>query len=499
VIAVAFEFLAGRYHAAPWDRHANEGAVEWPPSPWRILRTLVAASYRIEPRPTPHELGHLIEKLTAPPIYRAPRCSEGHTRHYMPTDGKPTLVFDAFIAVGGGAGARDAELVVGWPEVELEPAELQLLDNLLATTGYLGRAESWVAARRVEWQGEDANIRPATTDLPSVRGTVRLQSALPSAEYEAWSVTAPKPGRNARLPRNVLEVLHQSTEDLHRQGWSIAPGSTWLTYERPESLTGVRPTRRVATRARTLPTFARYAVSSAVLPRLTEAVAIGERLRVALMSYAGQRDADTLALFSGKDAEGRPLLDVHRHAFYLPADEDNDGRIDHLVVFANGGFSDDSRRVLESLHRLWGHGGHDLSLALIGFGNPADYAASETGGGTALAGISSTWESRTPVVLPRHTKFRGGRWVDTPDEQVIRMVEQLGHPRPVSVERTDGTSVNGSHVPWFRFRRVRLNGGGRMAGAKGFGFRLRFAEPVRGPIAIGYGAHVGLGQFVAVT
>ena len=33
-------FPWGRYHANPWGRHVNEGAVELPPSPWRLLRAV---------------------------------------------------------------------------------------------------------------------------------------------------------------------------------------------------------------------------------------------------------------------------------------------------------------------------------------------------------------------------------------------------------------------------------------------------------------------------
>ena len=29
----------------------------------------------------------------------------------------------------------------------------------------------------------------------------------------------------------------------------------------------------------------------------------------------------------------------------------------------------------------------------------------------------------------------------------------------------------------------------------GYGFEIEFAEPVQGPIALGYGCHFGLGQF----
>lgn len=49
MIAISLTFPAGRYHATPWDRHVNEGAVEWPPSPWRLLRSLVAVWKRTLP------------------------------------------------------------------------------------------------------------------------------------------------------------------------------------------------------------------------------------------------------------------------------------------------------------------------------------------------------------------------------------------------------------------------------------------------------------------
>ena len=39
---LAIRFPLGRYHANPWDRAVNEGETEWPPSPWRLLRALVA-------------------------------------------------------------------------------------------------------------------------------------------------------------------------------------------------------------------------------------------------------------------------------------------------------------------------------------------------------------------------------------------------------------------------------------------------------------------------
>ena len=42
MIGLSIRFPAGRFHATPWGRHVNEEAPEWPPSPWRLLRALVA-------------------------------------------------------------------------------------------------------------------------------------------------------------------------------------------------------------------------------------------------------------------------------------------------------------------------------------------------------------------------------------------------------------------------------------------------------------------------
>ena len=46
MIALSVRFIAGRYHATPWGHHVNEGLIEWPPSPWRILRALLASCKR---------------------------------------------------------------------------------------------------------------------------------------------------------------------------------------------------------------------------------------------------------------------------------------------------------------------------------------------------------------------------------------------------------------------------------------------------------------------
>src|SRR5690606_29798204 len=125
VLALAFDFLAGRYHATPWGRHVNEADVAWPPDPWRIARALLATWRRkIEPREIAREtIGRLLEKLASElPSYALPPAVHAHARHYMPIrEGraeKTTLVFDAFARFGAGS-----RLVVAWSGIRLDTDE----------------------------------------------------------------------------------------------------------------------------------------------------------------------------------------------------------------------------------------------------------------------------------------------------------------------------------------------------------------------------------------
>src|ERR1035441_5377863 len=99
---IELSFPAGRFHGTPWGRHVNEGAVEWPPSPWRLLRALIATWHlKAQDDILPEILKSLITSLAGVmPSYRLPEASLGHTRHFMPyIEGKnesKTKIFDAF-------------------------------------------------------------------------------------------------------------------------------------------------------------------------------------------------------------------------------------------------------------------------------------------------------------------------------------------------------------------------------------------------------------------
>ena len=81
--------------------------------------------------------------------------------------------------------------------------------------------------------------------------------------------------------------------------------------------------------------------------------------------YNGGNVSPTL---SGKEVDGRPRTG-HQHAFYLPTDEDQDGRLDHLTVWVPSGLNTlevDALARVDTLNP--GQGRPEVRLALLGYG-----------------------------------------------------------------------------------------------------------------------------------
>jgi len=304
MIAIAFRFPAGRYHATPWGRHVNEAEVEWPPSPWRILRALIATWHRKADQERYPEtlLQGLIERMAEVlPHYRLPPGVRAHTRHYMP-QGKPgetSLVFDAFVRLDA-----QAELIAAWPGLDLSAEERELLAALLRDIGFLGRAESWVEARLVEdWQ-DAPNCVPSELSVNLQTGEalepVRLIAPLDGKAYaERRRKMIAEHGLDARklnktqkqiletMPERLLDALQVDTAALHNAGWSQPPSSRFVTYQRPYDCLSVAP-RPQPRRSSVHVTTARLILIGKPLPRIEDAVRIGEVVRKAVVKQADQ-------------------------------------------------------------------------------------------------------------------------------------------------------------------------------------------------------------------
>ncbi|MGH9759328.1 MAG: type I-G CRISPR-associated protein Csb2, partial [Blastocatellia bacterium] len=189
---------------------------------------------------------------------------------------------------------------------------------------------------------------------------------------------------------------------------------------------------------------------------------------------------------------GVPLAG-HRHAHYFATDEDRNQTVDHLTIYAPRGFDEGDVDALKSIRsvslpqrRL------RVGVRLLGIGVPSSYAAT-------IFGEARRWRSVTPFSLPRFPNRGGGkppRPRDLPEGQLRREIRLRGLPEPVSIKSLDGYAVPGRPgIPWAAFEATRYNGtrGNGLAG-----FEIEFAEPVRGPISLGFACHFGLGLFLPV-
>jgi len=505
MVAIAFRFPAGRYHATPWGRHVNEAAVAWPPEPWRIVRGFIATWHRKVDHATYSEeaLTSLLGALAGePPVYQLPEAIHAHTRHYMPVrsgrQDKKTLIFDAFVRL-----APEAELVVAWPSVDLDPNQTALLDDLLTPLGYLGRAESWVEARRLAvWEGEPNCVpgeEAVDPDTGEVLGeVVPLYLPQPPGEYgqlrermlSGLTARGLKPRERKRveatLPEAWLAALSLDTSDLQAAGWSAPPAARLIHYLRPEAaLQPMAPPRPKPSRPSASPTTARFALYGRPLPRVEDAVKVGEWLRSGLMGQAKRILGEDRIPPELAGHHGSQRAEGHDHAFFLPEDADGDGRIDHVVLHIPAGLSADGCQVVAALRRLWTREGYDWQVILEGLGGGPALAAA-----TPLFGESRTWLSVTPYLHPWHVKKRF-----TVADQLRRECRERGLPELSAVEAIPTVQVASRPRHAVHFYRFRSKRGLTQPDTHGSFWRLTFAEPVAGPLALGFACHFGLGLF----
>ena len=485
MLAIKLAFTTGRFHATPWGRHVNEGVPEWPPSPWRILRGIVATWRRTLPHLPPKRIAPIVEALASEhPKFHLPSASTGHTRHYMPYNkGKKertTLVIDTFVAMD----AKGAVYAV-WPEVKLSLAQRDDLSIILRNMPYLGRAESWVEAS-------------LASEPPKTNAYALESGSLPQGDWEITRTLTP------RTPIK-LKDLEVESSTLRRGGRIDPEGAQWWPYIRKaDCFTAYRTVQRQRRSRDAKATVVRFAMAGNPLPMASDTLRWGELARKSAMAkYGRQNEGGKSEMLSGKDGEGNPLRG-HRHAFYVPSDEGGNGRLDHLTVWAPGGLDEKEFKALVSVNMLNPGGQREpVQLVYQAHGKEEDFASV-----SPLFNRSKRWRSLTPYVLTRHVKFRGPkdqkRMVDSPEDQIRRElclrypdgpaltgVKIVGHREPIKPVR-EGRSSGFRSFDFFRYRQGGSNGGGA------FNFQIEFEREVCGPFILGFACHYGLGIFVPV-
>lgn len=527
-------FPGRRYHATPWGHHVNEGLIEWPPSPWRLLRALLATGHAKRHWPAegpPAVARRLIEQLASVmPAYRLPAAVGTHSRHYLPLaefkDGREatTLVFDTWAQVDDGV------LAVRW-DVTLPPEEHQELAALARELGYLGRSESWVEGKLSDGDAADGFDVLPVDSKPNPGPDweqVALLAAEPAADYAAWRLGALREARAATgidpgkakhsaaekrrlaaveppFPADLIACLQAETGWLRKLGWSQPPGSRKLLYwRRRDSLEAGAPiprrqVHRSASVEAMLLAIDNASGNSHALPVVARSLPQGELLHRALIANASRLDGHSVVL-SGCDAQRKPLATPHLHAHLLHLDLDGDGHLDHVLIWAPMGLDADAQAAIRATRRSYTKGGTaPLRLALVGSGTLDELAQLPTLLGERLSTLfgqaqspASRWRSLTPFVPPRHLK-RNGR--NSLHGQICAELESRGLPtlRALTVldPRTDEAARAARH-----FKRVRSHGP-QPPQDLGLFLDIELEAPAHGPICLGYASHYGLGLFHA--
>lgn len=485
MITLKLEFLAGSFHANPWDRGVNEGEVEWPPSPWRMLRAITAGWHRSDVGEQ-DVLRQVLDALAEAPVYYLPRATAGHTRHYVLLggikNGKPekTLMLDSFLALERGREPV-ATAYVAWPRVQLTSEERTLLQGACGSISYLGRAESWCSITVVDAPEQPDGV--AIVDLAS-----RSDSTGPLVRRLAASPDLRGIG--------LLRSLSETTAEMRRAKRLVPPGTVWVEYRLPDDFLLVR--EQYDEREHELPAFGptmlRFTVertAKSILPPITQAVSIAEVMRRAAMQrYSDTNGGTATTRLAGKKEEGSGKREGHDHPYYLPIDTHETGRIDRIDVWFPQGCTHAEYRAVTSIANLYDRFVFDGDLALTFLGATGPPRA-------------RVWNTATPVVLDRFPKVRGTngnrKLLDAPDEQIAAMLARCVDaaceielwPQAQTVPRA---GAHGTRIDAFRrFRR------GEQATHPVIGATLSFDREVQGPIVLGRLAHFGLGQFTPVA
>ncbi|POM24987.1 CRISPR-associated protein [Actinomadura rubteroloni] len=488
-VTLAVHFPWKRYHATPWGHYVNEGLVELPPSPWRILRALYSVWKLRIPDLKADVVHSLLTQLAVPPDYFLPPYQVAHSRHYLPSTKHRTgaadanLGLDAFASLGG-----DATIRVRWPG-DLNAKQTEALAKLAASLPYLGRADSICAAGLAS---------PGWAPTPDFAVATPLISDELAPGMERVPLLAPE------LPLD-LEALITDTASVRKARLVYPPGSGLIEYavpspaasrpRRPAVTTPLRDrastsgTRTALAQARgdstSNVTTVRFALHGTPLPRVTDTVIVTDLLRAAslkaLDQVAGPRTRPSNLV--GRDENDQPLTG-HQHAHYLAlGDQDT---IDELVIWAPGGLTDQELAALDQLaNTALGvgpnvKGPRDLHVRITAYGNkdalPHD-----------LTATSTSWTTRTPVLLQRWAPAR----IPADTHLINEIHRELAH-------RNIATPVTITVLPahdWSRYRRHRPTRQQPRNHRPLYGLRLDFTAPVPGPLHLGANTHFGLGLF----
>ena len=535
-----------RYHAHPWGQ--NPGRVkeaEWPPSPWRLLRSLASAWFRSHPG-TSHsiELQTLIEALgNSLPLIGIGKVSFSQTVHYQPNYGKRDKATASYGTTRheNHFAATAAPICFRWNELTLDEQQKNLLTTLLEHVSYFGRADSiceatlqpegWTEPRDFGW------CKPCLSDenKPQRRINPKCRDAFCSepASFQLTDLWQRRTSDNKAENSPIHLVNQMLATDMQVDGGCL------VSYEMPKGWpqewvvktprTENKPDKPAPSDGQKIARYLRFSLQCRVPIASKFTVTLAELFRAAanhhLCKVHGQ-GATSPALL------GKDVPEGHQHAFYLPMAQEHS--LTDLHVWCPMGLTRAEVDVLLRIRRLsWGNGRFPVNpvLTAMSMEPPADTQLAV--GGEATHPLKSRiWRSETPFVPPLHF-YRGDkanpklRANATPEHQLVSCLRQAGLDKAVTIDRLPAfqsdrsTEPQGTMPPMPAWDIMRAPEGDDISTMPfdhaievathqnsssnhkahqrriGFFMRLTFNEPTALPMpSFGHSSHFGLGLFV---
>ncbi len=463
-VAIQVQFLTGRYHATPWTEHVNNGSPEWPPTPYRLLRAIYD-TWRRKRNDWPEEkVTPILQALSSTePEYELPPYVLNQVQMYQKINdaqdlsySKASLIVDAFVSVNPKSCAT-----IVWRHTDpvLTPQQRRDLAELASLVNYLGRSESWVSLRLTDAFNPNC--------YPRAEG---------GAEHDSVATVACVVKASDNLS-TWLKTLTSSTYDNKKRGNVGSPLIHYVEYViQPEA----QP-EPAASNERTGIHLVTYTLSSKMKIPVTHTVSLSYMIHRYLMGcYRRVTGAERLSpTISGRAEDGSPLKG-HRHLYILPYDSLGDGWIDHVALKSSTEFTYKELDAIYALRRLHYSGTQEPDVMLL----PSIRSPEES---------STLFRSITPFIPTRYFKKKYGEYQNWILQELKRELRNHGHPEPQAITYTPFYTTRGNRrYPWHAFKRTRKPGEPEKSG---YGFIIAFKQPITAPIAAGYGAHFGLGQF----
>lgn len=476
MLAIEVEYLLGRSVATDPSRRDR---AEWPPHPTRLYSALVDALHDVSDpgrRVQCEAALRWIEAEPPPAIKLDPESLDDRAsrrtmvKHFVPINDetadpknvRATPIVDVrtrqeryFPAVVPG----DPRVVFSWPNSVPSDEQLDALTALAVRVPYLGHSSSLVRVRCMR-----ETIEPVLR--PHLAGEFLLRV----------------PGRG-RFDR--LEAVHE----VRKTNAYVQPPrgrEVWYATERTErAVQGPYGALRV------------IAFDGARFG-LNETARVTSRFRAALLSKLPSGLA-TPEILTGHQPDGRPT--VRAHIAFVPLANVTvqpgkyaDGSIKGVGVCIPVDTRPEAIRLLDdALARLeklvFGERGEIDLRVVASAGDHAD-TAGETElwslRGERYARAATTFRSVTPVALGLHPKPKKGL---TREAIVVKHLHELGLPAIASISLHGVSSVYGADpAPAFHRSNLRSIEGRILCHAV-----LEFTAPVRGPLVVGAGRHMGFG------